>query len=298
MNNLINKLIYNHLAAGQGVNLPGIGALVVEYAGARFASRKRLIPPQRQVRYQLHERAGLPSAIDLLETQTGDRRHAEAVYGAWLEDLGARGGRTPIDIEGVGKVSKGDFVLSPWLEKALNPQTTHPIRIRPRCRWWWIVVLVLLLAGAGYCLRGQIASWNPSLPRISWEWTKGLGDVFSFGRKQMPLPAPKVDTTAIVAADSLAADSLLVDSVAAIDTPALPRYHLILGAYSTPERAESAIRQFRRRDTSLDYRVVMRSRQYLVSGYASPDRAQVDRRQVELFDTWPESWVFEQKEEQ
>lgn len=280
MTSLISQLIYNALSSGQGVNLPGIGALVVEHRTATLRSRRRLIPPCAAIHFQLHQKASLPSVVDLLEGWTGERRHAEAVYGAWLEDIGARN-REGFGIEGVGTIRRGEFTPTPGLERALNPQQPHPIRVKPRCgKWWiWLVVglVVAALAFAGWYYRDKVCGWISGM---------------QLRRPAVELPAiPAVDTATIVA-DSIVVDSLPVQVDTIVPEEDGTRYYVILGMFSTRENAEKAVWQLTRSDGALECSIVVRGSRFLVSAYSSLDEAQAQARKDRLIGRYPEVWIW------
>lgn len=288
MSTRIHELIYDTLAAGQGINLPGIGALVVEHRAAQLRSRRRLLPPREQVRLAMQQQADLPSVIDLLEPLTTDRRHAEAIYGAWLEDVGARAG--VVEIPHVGTIRHGELLTSPQLDGVLNPpRSASPVRLRPRCarRWWiWLLagVLAAALAGAAWHYRACLGSWTK-------EWKKELRAVFT--RTQQP--AQGTWKAAIVDSTMIAADSLPVDSLAMADSLAQTsgtRYYVILGMYSTRANAEQAVWRIAARERRLSCTVVQRGTKFLVSAYSSTSLEAANARKRELTARYPDAWIW------
>lgn len=301
MNDLVSELIYNALSTGQGVDLPGIGMLEVEYRSARMKGRRRLLPPRARVVLKLQRPIDIPSVIDMIEVQTGDRRHAEAIYGAWIEDSGARRSGV-VEIERVGTIRQGDFTIAPQLDGMLNPpEAANPVRLRPRPFYGWgvwicVVLAVAALLWAGWHYRAQIGSCARS---IGQAWTGIEWPSFSLFKKRAPQPVA-IDSTIFVAdslvADSLAVDSLTAESVATQVVPAAEagRYHLIVGMYSTRANAEAAVWRLARQESALECTIVVRGSRYLVSVFSSSSEQAVQKRQSELGTRHPEAWIWKE----
>ena len=116
--NAIEKTIFDTLAAGRGINLPGIGALYVEQRPAEFISGKSLRPPYNRIAFSPAENPAYPSAGTL------------EGYEEWALHSQQEGDVR--EINGVGVLRGGVFYPAVELYELLNPQGTEPVPVKPR----------------------------------------------------------------------------------------------------------------------------------------------------------------------
>lgn len=142
----VNRLVGNLLAGGDGVFLPGAGALFVERRGARRLSKRSIQPPCRVVSFSSQPRG--ESLVDALaRTVQCDAAEAQDIYDRWFA-------RTcegeVLTIEGVGVLKFKNFTPDPAFDRLLNPQGHEPVRIKTVRKFdWamWVGIVAILIAG-------------------------------------------------------------------------------------------------------------------------------------------------------
>ncbi len=152
----VNKLIFNALVSREGVNIPGMGALVIEKRPAQLKGRKKLLPPRSTVRYREGSVEGLPTVPELIDAVVKDPQRSQAIYDEWLAAQGVTPERIPstIVLEGIGDIIYQAFNASAALEKALNPVPTAETQLTPRVKAKHVALVLgcVLIVGAAVAL--------------------------------------------------------------------------------------------------------------------------------------------------
>jgi hypothetical protein len=152
----VNKIIYNMLISGRGVELPGIGVLFIERQAARKIAEDRVLSPRNVVIFSQSEQA--PSLVDeIVAIAKCQREQAEDIYERWKSKTYVDGKLT---IGGVGMLTGSSFSSEKSFSSAINPQGVKTIVIRKRTSHMWLyvvsaVAVVVALAFLGYIIWGQ-----------------------------------------------------------------------------------------------------------------------------------------------
>ena len=122
----VNKIIYNMLISGRGVELPGIGVLFIERQAARKIATYRVLSPRNVVIFSQSEQA--PSLVDEIGAIAKcQREQAEDIYERWKSKTYVDGKLT---IGGVGMLTGSSFSSEKSFSSAINPQGVKTIVIR------------------------------------------------------------------------------------------------------------------------------------------------------------------------
>lgn len=142
----IDKLLYNLLSSGTSVVLPEVGTLCVEQKPTTL-SGKEVTYASRRVRFSSRADKSVRTLVEVMTQEYGlTAELASEAYGEWLRI--ARSG-SELNIEGVGKVSKGFFKPTEEFEReALNPWQPAPVTLHRRRSPLPFIVVALLAAGA------------------------------------------------------------------------------------------------------------------------------------------------------
>lgn len=292
--NDIEKIIFDTLASGRGINLPGIGSLSVERYPAEMQSDGRIIPPHGKVAFSTDESESFGSAA------------LHQGYASWLQQASCANGI--LEIKGVGVLREGVFYPSVELHEKLNPQGTEPLAVkkagqRGRLALWITIAAgaVVLAVTAYICLPDRERHTNT---------VAAVAD---------RTETPKAETTEVVpAADNTATDNEQTDAAAAENLPEatptaedviqeqLENYaetstaegvsYLVVGVFSDPANADKLIARDPLGIGTASYaKVPFKGGKTLVSAFSSTDRAKVEARHRELSRRNNELWVYEAK---
>lgn len=304
---VVDNLIFNSLACGQGVILPGIGSLKVELQPAKLKGNNRLEIAVKRVLYSKSEPEELISIVDIIERESGqDRAKSEATYSKWAEQEQSE---RCITIQGVGTIKNDFFTPSEEFKKILNPDQRGFIKLRRRVKSGRIaaITLPLMLAVGGlfyylYAVErafdyGYNWSWDNFLNREAATCTDGVVEPRSTPT-QPPTPA---EMASIIAADTITIgtpDSLIVAEVDPVSEPtavdsSATKYHVIAGAYSTIENANKYIAKARLSADTLPYKIVpIANGRFLISIYESDQEELASKRCKEFKDIDPSIWMY------
>ena len=319
--NTIEKQIFDTLAAGGGINLPGLGSLHVERRATRFISGKTLRPPHNQVVFLPTQNPAYPSA-----DTTGN-------YAEWLRHTAQ--GTEVREFNGVGVLRGTAFYPSVELHELLNPQGTEPVAVKSRYgagRKLLVglgvvaaAALVLLLVVRIGDFAGRQADIRQPRTNLRTAQTEAAGAEARGESTITPTVAEEVREEALsagntgstfetVAADatSAATENLPTDnapatadngSEEAIDNiqhsleayaATTPRYHLVAGVFSDPANADKLIAKDPLGIGSANYRkVAFGNGKTLVSAFSSADRAAAEKRKRQLAAVNNELWIYE-----
>lgn len=198
----VNRLVGNLLAGGDGVFLPGAGALFVERRGARRLSKRSIQPPCRVVSFSSQPRG--ESLVDALaRTVRCDAAEAQDIYDRWFA-------RTcegeVLTIEGVGVLKFKNFTPDPAFDRLLNPQGHEPVRIKPVRKFdWaiWVGIAAIVIAGGfGGAEFLRTNAYDSPEPGAATE----IAEKTPAGGAEMPddTPATGLDGAAAAAGEALA----------------------------------------------------------------------------------------------
>ncbi|HIW98232.1 MAG TPA: hypothetical protein H9866_07075 [Candidatus Tidjanibacter gallistercoris] len=323
--NAIEKTIFDTLAAGRGINLPGIGALRVERVPAQFLSGRSLRPPHNRVVFTPKTNPSYPSAGDM------------PGYEAWL----AHGARNDgiREIGGVGVLRGNTFYPAAELHDLLNPQGTEPVAVKPRTAFWKkalvgagvLAVAALVLAAvitlSDFAERKTGARTAPDAALIAEEANEGaasrgestiapvvtgeIEEELAAAGEAASGPAnaadrvpaltetvPEMPSSSAEGNDTAIADKIKrrAEEYAAGPSARSPEYHLVAGVFSEPENADRLIARDPLGIGSANYRKVdFGQGRTLVSACSSTDRTVVETRRRELQRINAELWVYETK---
>lgn len=320
---VVDRLIYNSLAARRGVNLPGVGSLSVEQSAARLEGNRLIIPAVKIV-YSADLSEGLKDVATLLcEVNGGDASAAEAMYEAWEE---RKGHDEKLVISGVGEIVHGKFVPEAAFDALLNPHRGAPTASRSRARCGRRMRVILLPALLGIAvglgvylfidksgLFGDDDLYAPTVsaaaadatPAESGEQTDSSTEaVIELSVKENAaagnlLPAEPAGSSAARSATSgaAAADTKPAGNSSASVKPANavtgPKYYVVAGVFSTEANADRCIAQINSELLNVaPEKIPYAGGKILVSLYSTPD-AEEAADKMRLWRSWSESlWVY------
>lgn len=320
--NAIEREIFDTLAAGRGINLPGIGALYVERRPAEFISGKSLRPPYNRIAFSPAENPAYPSAGTL------------EGYAEWALHSQQEGDVR--EINGVGVLRGGVFYPAVELYELLNPQGTEPVPVKPRYgtgRKLLIGIGVVAVAALVMTIVVQISRLadrntdngeTPAAMRIAREEAAGASSrgestiapaVAEEVKEETVAESRTVGTTgkgaetenrsagAVTAAtdtDGTANDAIAdeiqrsLEEYASPSTASGPEFHLVAGVFSDPANADRLIAADPLGIGSANYRKIgFSGGKILVSAFFSTDRAAVEARKRALAGVNDELWIYE-----
>ena len=142
MEEQVDRVVGNVLAAGGEIFLPEVGSLCVERRRAQRLSRRSVRPPYRAVTFTPQRRGvSLVEEIARVLTASGMSeaeapQAAQEVYDRWLERV--REGET-LTVCGVGVLKQDRFTLDEAFDRRLNPQGHAPVKVRSAGRSDWVI---------------------------------------------------------------------------------------------------------------------------------------------------------------
>lgn len=309
--NTVPKIVYDKLATGVGILLPGIGSFRVERDPARFISKKEIKPPHHRIVYSGRENPSLESVVDILARTEGmSPESATTVYAEWLR--GAKGDRGFVEINGVGVVKNNIFYPSVGLHEELNPLGGKNMVIRryKKNSHVWLIVIMAVLAAAAVALlivgsAGRNSHRKVIRERMETVISGGHYEDYTdeaeedygtregktgpdSGKKRDKRTAEK-EVKAENVRETKAADELLV-------IPIATTYHVVAGVFDTRRNAEKCVREDPLKIGSANYRIYpYKDDRYMVSAFETTDKASADSRRGELRKYKSDIWVYAKK---
>lgn len=303
--NDIEKIIFDTLAAGRGINLPGIGSLSVERHAAERLPDGRIIPPHGKVAFSPSENPAYGSAA------------LHQGYSEWMKQAACSNG--VIEIKGVGVLREGAFYPSVELHERLNPQGTDPLKIRKagqkgRMALWITIAAgaVILAITAIICLpdRGQYV--KPATTVNEADRTERITTARTVAEKT---ESPDVRTVTTTDIQTMPADETSLTASAngmeettvgkttqdhpevhTVTTTHAGISHLVVGVFADPANADKLISRDPLGIGTASYsKVPFKGGKTLVSAFSSDDREKVENRRRELSRINNELWVYETK---
>jgi hypothetical protein len=268
----VNKIIYNMLISGRGVELPGIGVLFIERQAARKIATYRVLSPRNVVIFSQSEQA--PSLVDeIVAIAKCQREQAEDIYERWKSKTYVDGKLT---IGGVGMLTGSRFSSEKSFSSAINPQGVKTIVIRKRTSHMWLyvvsaVAVVVALAFLGYIIWGQ----GTEPKRVE---TK---------------PAAVVESQPAV--DSVAVAAPVVEQPAPEPVVGAYGYYVVMGVFSTPENAARAEADAQKKIKDVKCEVLPFKGKYMVTIFGSNNRSECNTFVSSYSDVYGDLWVYNKK---
>lgn len=317
----IERLIYDKLSLQQGVNLPGLGSLRVEYRAAKFVGKSSVQAPYAQVVFSRRNAPRLDDIVDMMSSSSAlTRQECERQYQHWLElELDS----SVFEIGGVGTIKSDFFSPSPELEKMLNPfageivgsksgsksasSSARRVSERPKAsppkspqkstpksspkpkkqRSANNKIFIWIAAGFVVIAAGVLAALMVDFEGI-------FAPKASAPRVAVaPVPVVAIDTLEVAAADTIvAAEPPRQRVVSSTEATTSAPYHVIAGMYSTEENADNFIASLiAQQPDSVYYEKIQRpSGRILVSIYSSQSKADATAAS-KLFEL-PSLWIL------
>lgn len=313
--NKTEKTIFDALAAGGGINLPGIGSLRTEQCAAEFISAKSLLPPHSRIVFSMEANPAYPTIA------------RDEEYLRWLEHAVHTDG--VVEINGVGVLREGIFYPSVELHDTINPQGAQPIDVKrhhgTRDRF---LVGAAVIAGAALIMTIVIAINEFVMGRDTAgpapEYVAETEETIAASRGESTIaPSAAEEAFEEVAEEfdtASAAEETVSEAAAATDiapedaiqqqlenyaamtsapsetapaTPSATVYHLVVGVFSTPSNADRMIREDALGIGSANYtKADFGNGRTLVSACSSTDRKTVEARKRELAGRNSDLWIY------
>lgn len=277
----VDKVIYDALARRRSVVLPGEGSLEVKRRKAKKVAEDRIIPPQNVVSFTKDEIAEGESVTDLLVSANDiGEKEAKETYKAWLKKARTEKG---IDIEGVGEVRDGKFVIARGLHTVLNPAEEEAVVLkkdedRGGPLWIWIV-LGLVLAAIALLLFSYFGNGFLGIHKKP---------------KKIEIVTPAVPEP-VVADNTKTAEDHIIETLKQSAT--VPAFHIIAGSFAVESNADDYAKQLQRQFPELSVQKIRSSRNdnWLVSIFNAPTERQAYNKMNMYWDISLDLWVYEQK---
>jgi len=294
--NTVEKSIFDALASGRGVNLPGLGSLSVVRQPAGFVSGKVLRPPHNKVAFSSEQHEGYLSL-------------SGSEYDTWFAT--AVRGRNVVEIGGTGVLRDGVFYPSVELFSALNPDGAEPVVLRRRpLLWRKTACAVALIAGAVIgCviwldgrLSGMAEDADSLLVADMQEAAITEAAASEFSEQDALLSAEESGNAG--PSEEVAAE----DSVPVVDEPVSERgdavdvseaavvYHVVAGVFSEEANADKLIARDALGIGSANYvKVPFAGGKTLVSAFAATSQDEALARRRSLCGTSGDLWIYRQE---
>lgn len=269
----VNKIIYNMLISGRGVELPGIGVLFIERQAARKIAEDRVLSPRNVVTFSQTEQA--PSLVDeIISIAKCERAQAEDIYERWKAKTYVDGKLT---IGGVGLLTERGFTPEKAFAAAINPQGVKTIVIRKRKSHIWlyavsVVAIVVALAFLGYIMWGGDKSVAPqsAAPVVA----------------EQVQSQPAVDSVAVAEPVAPVVQEPVVGAYA---------YYVVMGIFSTPENAARAEADAKKKIGDVKCEVLPFKDKYMVTIFGSNNRSECNTFVASYSDVYGDLWVYNKK---
>lgn len=283
----VSKTIFDALASGGGINLPGIGSLHVEHCPAEFEDGTTLRPPYNRVIFSQSENPAYPSA------------GAVEGYSEWVGNFAPDS--EAIEISGVGVLRGGVFYPAVELHDIINPQGTVPVEVQrrrlPRDKFLIgasVVAVIAIVLAIVVIVNSSLDSGIGSDSRYAAESESAVVVVESVQEPEQAVAEPA--RTSEVAAEPAVEVAEPVKAQPAARSATDMRYHLVIGVFTDPDNVDKLIASDPFGIGSENYiTFAFGAGNTLVSAFASDDRAAVDKRRRELSSIDDELWIYQRK---
>lgn len=295
----IDKLIFDKLAAGQGINLPDVGALYVEREPAKFISRSEIRPPQNKVLFSRRRAEDFDSVIDLLMAADNVKRaEATQTYREWLAK--SKESKDLVEMNSVGVLTNDFFYPSALLHDTLNPAGGEPVALRRNRsgngRTWIIAALSVLGAAvvALYILFGLHMCSGPECKAVAEDRQVAQQDNKAVVESATVVAETEEQSVEDVIQQGLEeyAQDLAAVAPAVVEKPSVPLHYVVVGVFVKESNADQLIED--------DYLMVGRDayakmpyrNRTMVTVFSSPDIRAAYARREELLDLDYDIWVY------
>lgn len=282
----VNKIIYNMLISGRGVQLPELGVLYIERQAARKLTDGRLLGPRNVVVYSTQEQA--PSLVDeIVAIASCSVEQAQDIYERWKAKTYLDGVLT---IGGVGVLKNGVFSTDKAFLGAINPQGIKTIVVRKRRRrssnaWLYAVSGVAIVVALGFL---AFLMWGDAILGTPKSAEKVVAE-------PVAVVAPAVESAEQVAeVVEQSAEQLAMQSAApqAVVNNGSYTYYVVMGIFSTPENAARAVEQARSKIKDVGCEVLPFKGKHMVTVYGSDKREDCNAFARSYRDVYPDLWVY------
>lgn len=283
----VNKIIYNMLISGRGVNLPGLGVLYIERQAARKLSDGRLLGPRNVVVFSKQEPA--PSLVDeIVSIASCAVEQAQDIYERWTAKTYQEGVLT---IGGVGVLKNGVFSTDKAFLSAINPQGIKTIVVRKRRRasngWLYAVTGIAVVVALGFL---AFLMWGDTLTGKAKSAEKvAVAEVVA-----AETPAVEGEQVAEEQAPEQTAEQPAMQSAApqAVANSGSYAYYVVVGIFSTPENAARAVEQTRSKMKDVACEVLPFKGKHMVTVFGSDKREDCNAFARSYRDIYPDLWVY------
>ena len=281
----VNKIIYNMLVSGRGVNLPDIGSLYVERQAARKIADNKMLSPRNVVNFTTQVQA--PSLIDEITTIAGcEQTKSQDIYERWLA-------KTRIDntltIEGIGKLVDKSFIMDEEFNTTLNPNGSKVLVLRRKQSHLWLYIL------SAVCVIFALGM----LAYIMWG-----GDTKTVETTQTMEVAITTEPTPVAAQDSLKTEALQHEGQT---TPAAQTqtqtqtqateytFYVVMGVFKEEANAARAIEQVEKNIKDVTCTIRPFKDKHMVTIFGSNKRSDCSTFAKAYSDIYPNLWIYENK---
>lgn len=294
----IEKMIFDCLSAGYGVNISGIGSLTLDREPAKVVSETEIAPPMRKIFFSEHENPAFDSVVDLIAANDKvDSEIATQRYEEWLNEIRIEDGSV-LAIKEVGIIKDGSFFVSERLFDRLNPsseqRSTPPAVVcgsKRRISWLTLVIIILSLL-----VIGAIA--------YLFIMHRDIAQNFLSGKSGAKIENVSVTENGTLAIDSIpknfAANEEIVtpsaDHAVIGANPATQKgmYYLVVGVFSIESNADKLIKSD---PLYLGSRTAYQKHAFkggktMVSAFRSTNREEVEKKRRDWAWIDSEIWVY------
>ena len=283
----VNKIIYNMLISGRGVNLPGLGVLYIERQAARKLSDGRLLGPRNVVVFSKQEPA--PSLVDeIVSIASCAVEQAQDIYERWTAKTYQEGVLT---IGGVGVLKNGVFSTDKAFLSAINPQGIKTIVVRKRRRasngWLYAVTGVAVVVALGFL--AFLMCGDTLTGKAKSTEKVAVAEVVA-----AETPAVEGEQVAEEQAPEQTAEQPAMQSAApqAVANSGSYAYYVVVGIFSTPENAARAVEQTRSKMKDVACEVLPFKGKHMVTVFGSDKREDCNAFARSYRDIYPDLWVY------
>ena len=298
----IDNIIYNTLLSWKTVNLPKVGSLRLDFAGAKQTGNK-LIPPSTTV---VFSRKRIPDGEDILDLivaqEKCDFTQAREMYNKWLGN--AEGYKLRID--GVGMIDNKTFVPTKELFTLLNqnrdPKETEGKGKKKSSRWVLVTILIAALVII-LLLAGYYCGWYRSCCTSA----SVVADTLTTAVVEAPDVTEVVPGVGEASSEELIAESLKEEvraeegkDTAAVTAPAphdkMYRYYVVAGVFSIEGNAGKYVAQIKKCRPQLDpEKIALPDGRTMVVIYGSDSKAEAQKVRRKNLRVNEALWVWENK---
>lgn len=297
--NDIEKYIFDSLASGKGVNLPGIGFLYVGRQAAELLPKGKVRPPQNKVFFS----EGTNPSFGSAESIPG--------YAAWLAES-IQVSSNILEITGVGVLRGRVFYPSVELHGVLNPEDNSPVKAGHKAGKWKKVFVGVLVVGTAALVMWLVVSidfWtrkesDPAQETIAYEEQR---DASARGESTIaPAVAAEAEEEINIDKEAKLQEKSTEDIIqknlegyASEEAAASSKtYFLVAGVFAEQANADKMISADPLKIGSGNYSKMPFGDKTLVSAYSSHDKASVEKRRRELSTLNEALWIYERTKKQ